>query len=444
MEHFGINEIRGSLITIKNVSCAFDEIVTIKKKSEPPRMGRVIQIVGDTAVILVFEGTSGLTLEQTSVKFTGKLLETKLSEDMLGQEFDGLGRPRRGASHFWKKKREIDGQALNPATRIYPRNYIHTGFSAIDCLLTLIRGQKLPIFSADGLPHNRLAVDIATRAKIAPDEKFAVVFAAMGIGHETANFFRREFVESGQSERTIMFLNMADEPPAERIVTPRFALTAAEFLAYEKGYHVLVILTDMSAYAEALREISSTRGEFPGRKGFPAYMYSDLASIYERAGIRKGKQGSITQIPILTMPAEDITHPIPDLTGYITEGQIVLERGLHNKGIFPPINVLPSLSRLAKDGIGENFTTKEHPLLAAKLFAAYAEAVDVRSLASVIGEDDLTERDRAMLRFGERFEWGFLNQGGGGGRGGSQGRDMGETLGIAEGLLEGVEYGDLI
>ena len=303
-------------------------------------------------------------------------------------------------------------------------NPVHTGFSAIDGLITLIRGQKLPIFSMDGLPHDKLAAQIAVQSSV-DGEKFAVVFAAMGIQHDTAEFFRRSFIESGQFERTVMFLNMANDPPTERVATPRFALTAAEYLAYEKDYHVLVILTDMTSYAETLRELSSARGEIPGRKGFPGYMYSDLASIYERAGIRRGKKGSITQIPILTMPGEDITHPIPDLTGYITEGQIVLSRALHQKGIYPPINVLPSLSRLMKDGIGENFTTKEHPGIAAKLFAAYAEAEDTRALASVIGEDELSEEEKNSLNFARRFEKEFLHQEF------HENRTMNETLEIA-------------
>jgi V/A-type H+-transporting ATPase subunit B len=385
---------------------AFDEIVTVKMAGEAERLGRVIQVDGDVAVVLVFEGTRGLVPEKTAVKFTGRLLEMRLSDEILGRVFDGLARPRDGLCQiFAGEKREISGVALNPVQRVYPRNYIHTGFSAIDGLATLIRGQKLPIFSADGLPHDKLAAQIAVQTNAD-----AVVFAAMGIQHDTAEFFRNAFIESGQFERTVMFLNMAADPPTERVATPRFALTAAEYLAYEKGLHVLVILTDMTAYAETLRELSASRGEIPGRKGFPGYMYSDLASLYERAGLRRGKGGSVTQIPICTMPGEDITHPIPDLTGYITEGQIVLSSALHRKGIYPPINVLPSLSRLMKDGIGENFTTKEHPAIAAKLFAAYAEAEDTRALASVIGEDDLSDYEKRALLFARRFESEFLHQ----------------------------------
>ncbi|MCL1843249.1 MAG: V-type ATP synthase subunit B [Defluviitaleaceae bacterium] len=431
MEYMGLGKVKGSLVMVDGVSgAAFDEIVEVRSEGLPPRAGRVIQINGDVAVILVFEGTRNLTLD-SSVRFTGRLLEMGLSEEILGREFDGLARPRDGLGevyeNYGEKKREISGRAINPVLRVYPRNYIETGFSAIDGLMTLIRGQKLPIFSASGLPHNELAAMIAANATIG-DEKFAVVFAAMGIQYDTAEFFRRTFIESGQYERTVMFLNMADDPPTERTATPRFALTAAEYLAFDLGYHVLVILTDMTAYAEALREVSSARGEIPGRKGYPGYMYSDLASIYERAGIIKGKNGSLTQIPILTMPGEDITHPVPDLTGYITEGQIVLERGLFQKGIFPPINVLPSLSRLMKDGIGEDFTTKEHPDIAAKLFAAYAGVGDVRSLASVIGEEDLTDRDKTLLEFGRKFEDEFLHQP-------LESRTIAETLKIGAKLL---------
>jgi len=428
MEYTGVKGLKGSLVIIEGVrGAAFDEIVMVEAKGKLTRMGRVIKIDRDLATVIVFEGTDSLGLTETSVKFTGKQLEINLSEEILGREFDGLARPRDGISDVLVRSfRAVENTALNPVSRVYPRNYIHTGISAIDGLITLIRGQKLPIFSADGLPHNELAAQIATQASIGEDENFAVVFAAMGISHDTAEFFRNTFMESGQHTRSVMFLNLANDPPTERIATPRFALTAAEYLAYEKGYHVLVILTDMTAYAEALREISSARGEIPGRKGFPGYMYSDLASIYERAGIRKEKPGSITQIPILTMPAEDITHPIPDLTGYITEGQIVLDRTLHQKGIYPPINVLPSLSRLMKDGIGENFTTKEHPAIAAKLFAAYAGVGEARSLSTVIGEEDLSEQDKSLLLFGTRFEKEFLNQGT------HESRTMTQTLEIAK------------
>ena len=422
MEYTGVDEIKGNLVFLRGVSGAkYDEIVKISYGGTV-RLGRVIQIDSDIAVVLVFEGTRGLVPADVKVKFSGQMLAMPLSEEILGRVFDGLGRPADGFGKIFGQQREISGEPLNPVERIYPRNYIHTGFSAIDGLITLIRGQKLPIFSADGLPHDRLAAEIACSAEISDSsgEKFAVVLAAMGISNDTAEFFRNEFEQSGQGERTVFFLNMASDPPSERLATPRFALTAAEYLAFECDYHVLVILTDMTAYAETLRELSSARGEIPGRKGFPGYMYSDLASIYERAGLRRGKCGSVTQIPILTMPGEDITHPIPDLTGYITEGQIVLSQGLHHKGIYPPIAVLPSLSRLMKDGIGENFTTKEHPALAAKLFAAYAEAENVRNLAAVTGEEDVSEEEAAALAFAQRFEEEFLQQ--------EYARDLDETL----------------
>ena len=440
MEYTGLQEIKGNLVILNGVEdAAYDEIVYVKTTDGMTRIGRVILMDGDVAVVMVFEGTRGLTLDSTRVKFTGRPLEMGLSDEILGRVFDGLARPRDGLGEVSAETRhEISGVALNPVERIYPRNYIHTGISAIDGLITLIRGQKLPIFSADGLPHDKLAAQIATQAGISPcgssaqttgDEEFAVVFAAMGIQHDTAEFFRRTFTESGQFERTVMFLNMANDPPTERVATPRFALTAAEYLAYERGYHVLVILTDMTAYAETLRELSSAHGEIPGRKGFPGYMYSDLASLYERAGIRRGCRGSITQIPILTMPGEDITHPIPDLTGYITEGQIVLSRDLFRRGIYPPISVLPSLSRLMKDGIGENFTTKDHPHTAAKLFRTYAEAQEIRAQATVTGEDDLSPHEKSLLNFAHRFEQTFLHQP-------HQNRTLHETLQIADTLLQ--------
>jgi len=439
MEYLDISKIKGSLLILKDISAPkYDEIVKIQMPNAPPRTGRVLQIEGDTAVILVFEGTSGLSLTETSTRFTGRQMEIILSEEILGRTFNGLGSPRDGLGEIYNGiKRKIAGVSTNPVHRVYPRNYINTGFSAIDGLITLIRGQKLPIFSADGLPHDKLAVQIATQAKIADSEDapFAVVFAAMGISHDTADFFRQTFIESGQINRTVIYLNLANDPPTERIATPRFALTAAEYLAYDLGYHVLVILTDMTSYAEALREISSARAEIPSRKGYPGYMYSDLASLYERAGILKGRKGSLTQLPILTMPNEDITHPIPDLTGYITEGQIVLDRTLHRRGVYPPINVLPSLSRLMKDGIGEGYTTKDHPVLAAKLFAKYAGVGDIRALATIIGEDDLTPEDKDLLNFGNRFEQTFIHQQP------YENRSLTETLDIARNLLEDGQQG---
>jgi len=413
MEYLGLASIKGSLVTLEGITSpppSYDEVVEIKLANSPPCFGRVIQVEQDKAVVLVFEGTSGISLTNTSTKFTGKLMEMPLSPALLGRTFNGTGKPIDGFGQVHSKlRRVITGTPTNPVNRIYPRNYIHTGISAIDGLVTLIRGQKLPIFSADGLPHDKLAVQIATGANV-KGGKFAVVFAAMGLQHDTAEFFRRSFAESGTLDRTIMYINLANDPPAERIATPRFALTAAEYLAYDLGYHVLVIITDMTAYAEAVREISSAHGEMPSRKGYPGYLYSDLASIYERAGIVKNSAGSLTQIPILTMPNEDITHPIPDLTGYITEGQIVLDRGLHQKGIYPPINVLPSLSRLMKGGIGKGYTFDNHSAWAANLLATYAKVSDVRALAQIIGEEDLSAQEKHLLEFGHRFETEFINQ----------------------------------
>jgi len=433
VQHLGLAQIRGNLVTLQNVtspSPSYEEVVTISMDNHPPRAGRVIQVYGDTAVVLMFEGTAGMSLSNTAATFTGRVMEMNLSKDLLGRVFDGLGRPIDGLGGIKAEcRRAISGKNTNPINRIYPRDYIHTGFSAIDGLVTLIRGQKLPIFSADGLPHDMLAAQIAGQAKIVKGENFAVVFAAMGAQYSTAEFFRRSFEESGTAHRTVMYINLATDPPTERIATPRYALTAAEYLAYDLGCHVLVILTDMTVYAEAVREISSAHGEIPSRKGYPGYMYSDLASIYERAGILRNSQGSLTQIPILTMPNEDITHPIPDLTGYITEGQIVLCRSLMQRGIYPPISVLPSLSRLMKNGIGEGYTTTEHPKLAARLFAKYAEVGDVRALASIIGEEDLTEQDRQLLEFGHRFETEFVNQRA------YESRSLAETLDMAEKIL---------
>jgi len=436
MDYFGAREIKNGIILLDDLisPIAYDEIVEIIIKNKPKRTGRVIEINEDKAAVLVFEGTSGLSTKSLVSQLSGKFMEISLSEEILGRVFNGLGTPIDGLGEIFKKvKRNINGNYIFPTQRIYPRNYIETGVSAIDSLLTLIRGQKLPIFSTDELPHDVLAAQIASHVANKSHEKFAVVFAAMGLSFDTSEFFRNSFIESGGFLNTVMFLNLNSDPIVERIATPRFALTAAEYLAYDLGYQVLVILTDMTSYCEALREISSARGEVPGRKGYPGYMYSDLASIYERAGIIKGSKGSITQIPILTMPSEDITHPIPDLTGYITEGQIVLDKTLYKKGIYPPINVLPSLSRLMKDGIGEGFTTKEHPHIAAKLFAAYAEVMELRSLISVVGEDDLTENDKKLLEFGKTFEQQFLNQNE------FNSRNIDDTLSLASKLKEMIE-----
>ncbi len=341
-------------------------------------------------------------------------MELKLSTEILGRVFDGIGRPIDDMGEIYSEiKRDVNGKPINPVSRVYPRNFIQTGISAIDGQVTLIRGQKLPIFSGNGLPHDNLAAQIVRQASLGAnsDDKFAIVFGAMGVKYDVADFFRKTFQESGAIERVVMFLNLANDPVVERIITPRAALTAAEYLAYEKGMHILVILTDMTSYAEALREISSSRDEIPSRKGYPGYLYSELASLYERAGIVHGGKGSVTQIPILSMPNDDITHPIPDLTGYITEGQIVLDRKLNQKGIFPPINIMPSLSRLMKDGIGEGYTRADHPDLANQLFSSYAHVNDIRALASVIGEDELSDLDKSYMLYGKIFENHFVNQG---------------------------------
>ena len=413
LEYLGLKEITGPLIVIDGVDDAsYEEMVSITVGQEK-RLGRIIQIEGKTCVVQVFEGTRGLSLENTRTMLQGKPLELPLSKEILGRVFDGLGRPTDGLGPIRPdKSQDVNGTPINPVEREYPRNYIQTGISSIDGLTTLIRGQKLPVFSGSGLPHDKLAVQIVKQAKISGEggENFAVVFAAMGVKYDVAEYFRSSFQKSGVLDRVTMFLNLANDPVVERIVTPRCALTAAEYLAFEHGMHVLVILTDMTAYAEALREISSSKGEIPSRKGFPGYLYSDLASMYERAGMIRGRKGSITQIPILTMPNDDITHPIPDLTGYITEGQIVLDRALHQKGIYPPVIVLPSLSRLMKDGIGEGYTRVDHPQVANQLFASYAKVQEVRALASVIGEDELADVDKRYMQFGRVFESNFITQ----------------------------------
>ena len=399
LEYIGLSELSGSLIALEGVKdVAYDEMAEVTLENGERRYGRVILIDGDRVVLQVFEGTRGISLENASTHFTGKSMDIALSKEMLGRVFDGAGRP-------------INGSAINPVSRKYPRSCIYTGISAIDGCATLIRGQKLPIFSGSGMKHNELAAQLVRQARVPnQDGEFAIVFAAMGVKNDTAEFFRRSFEEAGALSRVVMFLNLASAPIIERILTPRCALTAAEFLAFEHGYHVLVVLTDMTSYCEALREFSSSKGEIPGRKGYPGYLYSDLASLYERAGVVEGSEGSVTQIPILTMPNDDITHPIPDLTGYITEGQIVLDRSLDQNGIYPPVSVLPSLSRLMKDGIGEGYTRGDHSDCANQLFAAYAKVQDARSLASVIGEDELSSLDKAYLRFGRLFEKHFLNQ----------------------------------
>ncbi len=433
LQYMGLKDINGPLVALEGVSgVAFDEIATIKLDDGSERIGRVVEMQGDRVILQVFEGTNGIALNNTRTIFSGKPLEIPLAPEMLGRVFNGAGKPIDGMGPvFPEKMGDVNGQALNPVARQYPRNYIHTGISSIDALMTLIRGQKLPIFSGSGLSHNKLAVQIVKQAKIADESgaDFAVVFAAMGVQNDVAEYFRRSFEETGAIERVAMFLNLSNDPIIERILTPLCALTAAEYLAYEKNMHILVIMTDMTSYAEALREFSSSKGEIPGRKGYPGYLYSNLAALYERAGVVEGSTGSVTQIPILTMPNDDITHPIPDLTAYITEGQIVFDRELDQRGIYPGLSVLLSLSRLMKDGIGEGYTRADHSAVANQLFASYAKVQDARSLASVIGEEELSDNDRAYMAFGRLFEDNFLNQGF------TENRSMEETLELAWDLL---------
>ena len=415
IQYIGLNQVTGPLIALENVKgVGFEEVASIKLDDGTERIGRVVQMDGDKVILQVFEGTKGLSLTNTRTSFAGKPLEIALSKDILGRIFNGAGKPIDNLGYIYPEKyADINGKPLNPVSRTYPRNYIRTGISSIDCLMTLIRGQKLPIFSGSGLSHNKLAVQIVRQAQIADEsgQEFAVVFGAMGVKNDVADYFKKSFEESGVLQNVVMFMNLANDPIIERILTPRCALTAAEYLAYEKNMHILVILTDMTSYAEALREFSSSKGEIPGRKGYPGYLYSDLASLYERAGIVNGSTGSVTQIPILTMPNDDITHPVPDLTGYITEGQIVLDRNLDQTGIYPAISVLPSLSRLMKDGIGEGYTRSDHSAVANQLFACYAKVQEARSLAAVIGEEELSDTDRQYMAFGVQFEKHFINQG---------------------------------
>ena len=433
LQYLGLNEINGPLVVLDQVSgISYDEVAELHLEDGTERLGRVVEISGDKVVLQVFEGTKGLSLKNTKTKFLGRPMEMPLSEEVLGRVFNGAGKPIDGLGDIFPEKfADINGKPLNPVARTYPRNYIRTGISSIDCLMTLIRGQKLPIFSGSGLSHNKLAVQIVRQAQIAEDsgEKFAVVFAAMGVKNDVADYFRKSFEDSGVLQNVAMFLNLSNDPIIERILTPRCALTVAEYLAYEKNMHILVILTDMTSYAEALREFSSSKGEIPGRKGYPGYLYSDLASLYERAGV--------TQIPILTMPNDDITHPVPDLTGYITEGQIVLDRNLDQTGIYPPISVLPSLSRLMKDGIGEGFTRSDHAAVSNQLFASYAKVQEARSLASVIGEEELSDTDKKYMEFGVYFEKYFINQGF------DENRTIEETLDLGWDLLSVLPMSEL-
>lgn len=415
IEYLGLSQVNGPLIALEGVeNAAYDEIVEISvDNGAEKKLGRIIECYKDRAVIQVFQGTENISLLNTHTKLTGHPMEVELSTDMLGRTFNGIGVPIDGLEPIHAEtRRDVNGQPLNPVSREYPRNYINTGISAIDGLTTLIRGQKLPIFSGNGLPHDRLAAQIVNQASLGgdSDESFAIVFAAMGVKYDVADFFRKTFEENGVSDHVVMFLNLANDPVVERLITPKVALTVAEYLAFEKNMHILVILTDMTSFAEAMREVSSSKGEIPSRKGYPGYLYSELATIYERAGIVRGSKGSVTQIPILTMPNDDITHPIPDLTGYITEGQIVLDRVLHGQAIYPPISVLPSLSRLMKDGIGAGYTREDHQAVANQLFSCYAKVGDARALASVIGEDELSATDKMYLKFGKEFETRFIGQ----------------------------------
>lgn len=441
IKHMGLSSISGSLVVLDGCpEASYEEVVEMHLDDGSTRMGRVVQIEGDRIVVQVFEGTRGISLENTATVLTAHPMELKLSPEILGRVFDGTGRPIDGLGEIYPvASRDINGSPINPVSREYPRNYINTGISSIDCLATLIRGQKLPIFSGSGMKHNELAVQIVRQAQIAGDEnaEFAVVFAAMGAKNDVADYFRTSFERSGVLGRVVMFLNLSNDPVIERILTPRCALTAAEYLAFELNMHILVIMTDMTSYAEACREFSSSKGEIPGRKGYPGYLYSDLASLYERAGMIKGKRGSVTQLPILTMPNDDITHPVPDLTGYITEGQIVLDRRLDGLGVYPPVSVLPSLSRLMKDGIGEGFTRGDHSALANQLFASYAKVQDARALASVIGEDELSPLDKQYIEFGKRFESRFLTQSH------DENRSMEQTLDLGWELLSCLPMSEL-
>ena len=440
-EYTTINEIAGPLVLLNNVKHAtYEELVEVELPNGEQRRGKVLEVDHDKVLIQLFEGTRGVDVKETKVRFLGKGLELSVSPDILGRIFNGLGTPiDDGPKIIPEKRLDINGIPINPYARVYPEEFIQTGISAIDGLNTLVRGQKLPIFSGFGLPHSELAAQIARQATVPGSESsFAIVFAAMGITFEEANYFIRDFQETGAMERVVLFINLANDPTVERIATPRAALTAAEYLAFERGMHVLVIMTDMTNYCEALREVSVARKEIPGRRGYPGYLYTDLATIYERAGLLKGEkegevlEGSITQIPILSMPDDDKTHPIPDLTGYITEGQIILDRNLHHKGIYPPIDVLPSLSRLRDKGIGEGRTREDHSEVANQLFSSYARSKEVEELAVVLGEAALTDTDKAFMAFGKSFEAKFVKQAL------DENRTIEETLGIGWELLKSI------
>lgn len=439
-EYKSIREVVGPLMLVEGVSGAkYDELVEIHQENGEVRRGKVLELDGDKALVQLFEGSQGLKISTAKARFLGRSIELGVSEDMLGRVFDGMGNPIDGGMPIISEKRmDMNGQAMNPAARDYPDEFIQTGISAIDGLNTLVRGQKLPVFSASGLPHAELAAQIARQAKVLKgSDKFAVVFAAIGITYEEADFFISDFRKTGAIERTVLFMNLANDPAIERIATPRMALTCAEYLAFEKDMHVLVIMTDITNYAEALREISAARKEVPGRRGYPGYLYTDLATMYERAGRIRGKKGSITQIPILTMPEDDKTHPIPDLTGYITEGQIILSRELYKKGIKPPIDVLPSLSRLKDKGIGKGKTREDHADTMNQLFAAYARGKEAKELSAILGDTALTPTDRLYARFAQEFEQRYVSQGY------EVSRSIEETLDIGWQLLTVLPKGEL-
>ena len=423
---------RGALLFMKGVpDVALGDRVVVRDHKGNLRNGQVIKTSTEVALVQVFEGTEDLDLDRTWVRFLEEPFEVPLSPAILGRIFNGVGEPRDGRPPIVSSlKRNVNGSSVNPASRAYPKEFIQTGVSTIDGLNSLVRGQKLPIFSGSGLPHNRLAAQIVRQAKLPGEESnFAIVFAAMGVSYTDARFFEEEFESSGVLSNVSMYINLADDPPMERLILPRTALTAAEYLAFDQDRHVLVVITDMTHYAEALREVATAKGDVPARKGYPGYLYSDLAEIYERAGRIRNRHGSITMVPVLSMPSDDITHPIPDLTGYITEGQIVMSRELHNQGVYPPVSVPPSLSRLMKDGIGKDFTREDHPRVASQLYASYARALEARNLASIIGAEDLSERDRRYLKFAEAFEKRFVGQGE------DDDRSIEETLNLAWDLL---------
>ncbi|MCQ2589536.1 MAG: V-type ATP synthase subunit B [Treponema sp.] len=432
VEYRGIISVDGPIVVMKRTENVFyNETVWVRDRNGEKRTGKIVDISEDAVVVQIFGSTTGIDLEDSSFEFLEEPLELRVGEGLLGRVFNGLGQPIDGFPEIISSKKvNVNGNPINPFARIYPRDFIQTGISAIDGMNSLVRGQKLPIFSGNGLPHNKLAAQIIRQAKLLnSDEKFVMVFAGMGIKYDVAKFFVDTFEESGVLSNVVMFQSLADAPSIERIVTPRCALTAAEYLAFEKGMHVLVVMTDMTNYCEALREISTTRGEVPGRKGYPGYLYSDLAELYERAGKIKGSTGSITQIPILTMPNDDISHPIPDLTGYITEGQIVLDREMSQKGLYPPVSGLPSLSRLMKDGIGPEMTREDHANVSSQLFASYSKVKSIRNLAAIIGEEELSELDQKYLKFGLRFENEFLGQSE------HENRTIGETLDLGWKIL---------